>query len=72
MPGRQEGIPAQPVRVVTGRAAEKAVQSPACNLVLEQAWLRSSPAAPSSVSEKRDLFEPSLGSKVVKLVVKLP
>lgn len=32
MPSRQEGIPAQPVRAVTCRAAEKAVPSPACNL----------------------------------------
>ena len=39
MPRRQEGIPAQPVHVVTGRTAGKAVQSPACKLVLEQAWL---------------------------------
>ena len=32
----QEGIPAQPVRVVTCRAAEKAIQSPACNPWLAQ------------------------------------
>lgn len=42
MPRRQKGIPAQPVHVVTGRTAEKAVQSPACKLVLEQAWLSDS------------------------------
>ena len=37
MPRRQEGIPAQPVHVVTCKTAEKAIQSPAYNLVLEQA-----------------------------------
>lgn len=52
MPRRQEGIPAQPVHVVTCRGAEKAVQSPACNSVLEPGLLRSSLAALVGVSGK--------------------
>lgn len=61
MPRRQEGIPAQPVHAVTRRAAEKTVQSPDCNLVLEQAWLRSSLAALISVSEKETSLGPVWG-----------
>lgn len=40
MPTRQEGIPAQPVHVVTGTTAEKEIQSPACSRAWEQARLR--------------------------------
>lgn len=63
-PRRQEGIPAQPVHVVTCRAAEKVVQSPACNPVLERGWLRSTVAALVGVSEKWTSLGPALGSAI--------
>lgn len=52
MPRRQEGFPAWPVHVMTCRVAAKALQSPVCNLVLKQGWLRSDLAAIVGVSEK--------------------